>query len=238
MHTQVLEYDDQGTLLEGFYAFDETAGSKNKKPLVLVSHDWSGCNDFSRSKAKKLAELGYVGFALDMFGKDKRGSTKAEKGALIKPLMEDRALLRRRIQAAVTAAKQLPMVDSQKIAAIGFCFGGLCVLDLARSGAALRGVVSFHGLLSAAAGLSTAAIQAKILVLHGYDDPMVLPEDVFAFAQEMTAAKADWQIHMYGNTMHAFTNPEAHDPDFGTVYEAQADQRSWRALKNFLEEVF
>ncbi len=236
MQTKTLEYHDETTLLEGFYAFDDKQTTQTKKPLVLVSHDWSGCNDFARNKAKKLAELGYVGFALDMFGKGKLGTTNEEKGALIKPFMDDRRLLRQRIQAALTTAKKLPMVDPQKIAAIGFCFGGLCVLDLARSGAALCGVVSFHGLLNAPANLPNAAIQAKVLALHGYDDPMGPPEQVLSFAQEMTKSKADWQIHLYGNTMHAFTNPKAQDPSFGTVYAAAADHRSWQAMKNFFEE--
>ena len=238
MQTQTFEYHDQDTVLEGFYAYDENIGSKDKKPLVLVSHDWSGCNDFAKEKAKKLASLGYVGFALDMYGKGKRGTTKEEKTALIQPLMANRQLLRQRIQAAFSAAKNLTGIDQQKIAAIGFCFGGLCVLDLARSGAELQGVVSFHGLLSAPEGLPKAAIQAKVLVLHGYDDPMVPPGQVNAFALEMTQAKADWQVHVYGNTMHGFTNPEAHDPGFGTVYASKADQRSWQSMKNFFEEIF
>lgn len=238
MHTQTLEYKDQETLLEGFYACDEKVGSRDKKPLVLIAHDWSGCNDFAREKAKKLAELGYLGFALDMFGKGKHGTTKEEKSALIQPLLSNRALLRQRMQAALTAAKKLPQADQEKIAAMGFCFGGLCVLDLARSGAELRGVISFHGLLNAPQGLPNAAIRAKVLALHGYDDPMVPPEQVLSFANEMTQAKADWQIHIYGNTMHAFTNPKAHDHDFGTVYESKADHRSWESLKNFLTEIF
>jgi dienelactone hydrolase len=238
MKTQVFEYTDQETVLEGFYAYDEKQGSPDKKPLVLVSHDWSGCNDFAKEKAKKLADLGYVGFALDMYGKGKRGVTKEEKSALIQPFMAERRLLLQRIQAAFTAAQKLPMVDSQKVAAIGFCFGGLCVLDLARSGAALKGVVSFHGLLNAPDSLRQTAIQAKVLVLHGYDDPMATPAAVNTFAKEMTEAKADWQIDIYGHTLHAFTNPEANDPAFGTVYSAQADHRSWQAMKNFFEEIF
>lgn len=238
MHTQTIEYDDQGTHFKGFYAQDETVGSQDKKPLVLVAHDWTGCNEFAREKAKKLAALGYVGFALDLFGEGQCGTTKEEKSALIQPLMNNRALLRNRIQAGLKAAQNLPLANSQKMAAIGFCFGGLCVLDLARSGAPLRGVVSFHGLLNAPQNLANAKIQAKVLVLHGYDDPMVPPAEVNAFATEMTKSKVDWQIHMYGNTMHAFTNPEAHDPDFGTVYASNADHRSWQAMKDFFTEIF
>ncbi len=237
MHKQTIEYQAE-TLLEGFYAFDEKKGSQNKKPLVLISHDWSGCNDFARNKAQKLADLGYVGFALDMFGKGKQGKTKEEKTALIKPLLENRSLLSQRIQAGLKAASSLEIVDTNKIAAIGFCFGGLCVLDLARSGAKLNGVISFHGLLNRPEAEAIRPIQAKVLVLHGYDDPMVPPQQLLSFADEMRAAKADWQIHIYGNTMHAFTNPEAKDPAFGTVYNAKADQRSWQTMRNFLEEIF
>lgn len=238
MKTQSFEYHDQAAVMEGFYAYDETRGSKDKKPLVLIAHDWTGCNNFAREKAKKLADLGYLGFAIDMFGKGKLGATKEEKSALIQPFVANRSLLLQRIQAALSAAKNLTMVDQQKIAAMGFCFGGLCVLDLARSGADLKGVVSFHGLLGAPEGLPKNTIRAKVLALHGYDDPMVPPAQVNAFAQEMTQAQADWQIHIYGNTMHAFTNPEAHDADFGTVYASQADQRSWLSMKNFFEEIF
>ncbi|MDD2800652.1 MAG: dienelactone hydrolase family protein, partial [Methylococcales bacterium] len=132
----------------------------------------------------------------------------------------------------------LPWVDDSKIAAMGFCFGGLCVLDLARAGADLKGVVSFHGLLGAPDNLQSNSIKAKVLALHGHDDPMGPIEQVVAFEQEMTKAGADWQLHTYGHTMHAFTNPKANDPAFGTVYQANADKRSWLAMKNFLAEVF
>lgn len=238
MQTKAFEYEGQGTAFKGFYAYDETVGSRDKKPLVLVAHDWSGCNDFAKEKAKKLASLGYVGFAIDMFGQGRNGKTKEEKSALIEPLLSQRSLLRQRIEAALAAGKTLPCVDPQKIAAIGFCFGGLCVLDLARAGADVCGVVSFHGLLNAPQSGVDAEIQAKVLALHGYDDPMVPPSQVQTFAAEMTQAKADWQIHMYGNTVHAFTNPEAHDPAFGTVYASLADHRSWQAMRDFFAEIF
>lgn len=237
MQVQTIEYQDQALTLEGFYAFDAKIGHANKRPVILVCHDWSGCNDFAREQTQKLAALGYLGFAIDMFGKGKYGNTKEEKTALIMPLMQNRALLRQRIQSGFATAKTLAMADSSKMAAIGFCFGGLCALDLARSGADLRGVVSFHGLLNAPEALPAHLIKAKVLALHGYDDPMVSPEVVNSFAQEMTQAQVDWQVHLYGNTMHAFTNPKANDPGFGTVYNAQAEKRSWEAMKDFLAEV-
>jgi dienelactone hydrolase len=129
-------------------------------------------------------------------------------------------------------------VDDSKIAAMGFCFGGLCVLDLARTGVDIKGVVSFHGLLGALANAKGNKIKAKILALHGRDDPMGLPEQVLAFQEEMTLAGADWQFVTYGHTVHAFTNPVANDPGFGTVYQADADRRSWQAMQNFFAEIF
>lgn len=156
----------------------------------------------------------------------------------MEPLMQDRQLLRERLLGSLQAASALNAVDGKKIAAIGFCFGGLCVLDLARSGADIKGVVSCHGLLGAPEIPCPKTLSSKVLALHGYDDPMVKPEAVNQFAQEMTEFKADWQIHMYGNTLHAFTNPLANDPAFGTVYNKVADERSWVATQNFLGELF
>lgn len=234
-NSQLIEYRDGDTLLEGYLAKGEPSSSK--KPAVIVVHDWSGKNDFACRKADKLSELGYIGFALDMYGKGIIGNTKEEKSALIQPLMQDRYQLQQRILAAFDTVKNLPDVDQNKIAAIGFCFGGLCALDLARTGADIAGVVSFHGLLGAPENLPAPHIKSKILALHGYDDPMVTPDQVIAFCDEMTTAKADWQLHMYGNTMHAFTNPQADDPGFGTVYNSSADSRSWQAMVDFFKEI-
>lgn len=236
LQSKKIEYQDSQTILEGYCAFDSTVSGK--RPVILIAHDWSGCNEFVCNKADKLAELGYIGFAIDMYGKGIKGETKEEKMALIKPFMEDRKLLAKRMYSALTTAKQLEHADTSHIAAIGFCFGGLCVLDLARSGADLRGVVSFHGLLFPPPQHKNEKIQAKILALHGQDDPMVPAEQVAAFQAEMTAAHVDWQMHIYGGTMHAFTNPQANDPGFGTVYKAIADQRSWMAMKDFFAEIF
>lgn len=235
LKTEYIEYNDNDVVLEGYYVYDDQI--KEKKPAVLVAHDWSGKNDFARQKAEKLAQLGYVGFALDMYGKGKAGNTNEEKTALMQPLMKDRAKLQQRIVSAYTAIKKLDRVDSQSIGAIGFCFGGLCVLDLARSGVDVKAVVSFHGLLTAPENIPAHNIKAHVLVLHGFNDPMVTPEHVTAFGNEMTQAKVDWQVHMYGNAMHGFTNPEANDPQFGTVYDKKADSRSWQAMVSFLKEV-
>ena len=147
-------------------------------------------------------------------------------------------MLQARLKSALKAFGDLDEVDSKRIAAIGFCFGGLCALDMARSGADVQAVASFHGLFTPPGNTAGRKISARVLALHGNDDPMVPHAQVMAFADELTAAGADWQIHMYGRTMHAFTNPEANDPAFGTVYNETADRRSWQALDNFLEEIF
>lgn len=222
--------------LHGYYAYDESVSGE--RPVVLVSHDWSGRNEFAEKKAQLLAEMGYVGFAIDMYGKGQQGETKEEKTTLMKPLMEDRTLLCERIIAAVRAVESIPQADTNNIAAIGFCFGGLCVLDLARAGENIRGVVSFHGLLGASPLHLPKPIKAKVLALHGHDDPMAPPEHVQRFAEEMTTAQADWQFHIYGHTSHAFMNPQANDPDAGLIYNPQTEKRAWRLAENFLKEVF
>ena len=229
-------YVDDDVLLEAFFAFDDSLSGR--RPAVLINHTWAGRDDFVAEKANKLAALGYVGFAVDMYGKGVLGSGTEENAKLMQPFMDNRQMLQKRMQAALYAVKLMPWVDDGKIAAIGFCFGGLCSLDLARTGADLKGVVSFHGLLGAPGNTQGNAIKAKILALHGHDDPMVPVEQVLAFEQEMTKADADWQLHTFGHTMHAFTNPVANNPDFGTVYQTDADRRSWLAMENFLTEIF
>ena len=229
-------YLDGDVLLEGFFAFDDSI--VGRRPTVLINHTWAGRDDFVAEKAKKLAALGYVGFAVDMYGKGVLGSCPEENAKLMQPLMDNRQMLQKRMHAALYAVKLLPWVDDNKTAAMGFCFGGLCSLDLARAGADLKGVVSFHGLLGAPVNIQGNAIKAKILAFHGHDDPMVPVEQVLAFEREMTEAGADWQLHTFGNTMHAFTNPAANNPDFGTVYQPDADKRSWIAMENFLTEIF
>jgi len=235
MATELISYREGDDEFEGFVAYDESRSGK--LPAVLISHAWAGQGEFEREKAQFLADLGYVGIALDNYGIGKRGTTKEANAALMQPLVEDRELLRRRMLAGLEAARGMERVDSERIGAMGFCFGGLCTLDLARSGAPLRGVVSFHGILLPS-GLPPEPITSKVLALHGHDDPMVPPDQVAAFMAEMTAAGADWQVHQYGNTMHAFTNPVANDPDFGTVYEPKAERRSLESMRDFFDEVF
>ncbi|KTD49707.1 dienelactone hydrolase [Legionella quinlivanii] len=237
MHSSNYLYHHGEQELHGFLAYDDSIDQP--RPAVIIAHDWSGRNEFACHKAEMLAkELGYVGFALDMYGHGRIGYTTDEKIALMQPLAGDRRLLRDRIRAGFDAVIAMSEVDSARVAAIGFCFGGLCVLDLARSGAELAGVVSFHGLLDKPKHIPNQKIQAKVLALHGYDDPMVPPQQLNDFCQEMTEAKVDWQVHQYGLTKHAFTNPDAHDPDLGTIYNPIAAKRSMQAMKNFLQEIF
>lgn len=220
--------------LNGYLSYNSTTPS----PAVLVVHDWSGRNEFACQKADMLANIGYVGFAVDMYGEGKVGETIEEKQSLMQPFLKDRVLLRDRLMSAIHVVRTMDMVDANKIALIGFCFGGLCVLDIARSGLDIKGVVSLHGILNPPAAHTPKTIKAKVLALHGYDDPMVPPEQVHAFCQEMSQAKADWQLHMYGHTKHAFTNPSAHDNAMGTVYNVCANQRAMLAMTAFLSELF
>lgn len=221
---------------EGFAAYPEEY--TKPMPCLLIAHDWGGRDKAVCNKAIQLAEMGYVGFAVDMYGNAKLGKDKIENRALMTPFRENRQKLVERIQAAFNAACQLLPVDNEKMAAIGYCFGGLCVLDLARSGADVKGVVSFHGVLSSSPIFNQhQTVKAKILVLHGYDDPLVPPEEVHQFAEEMTQKKADWQIHMYGLTAHSFTNPLANDDELGLHYNKTADERSWASMMLFLQEI-
>ncbi len=235
MREQPVEYADNETLLEAFVAWPDGSGPH---PVVLVAHMWSGRCDFCCDKARALAKLGYVGFALDMFGKGVQGNSKAENAALIAPFKADRALLQRRVSRAAEVAAELPGVDSSQIAALGYCFGGLCVLDLARVSDRVKGVVSLHGDLALPNNIHWPQNQARVMIVHGHDDPLVLNGLEPAIKAQMTAAGVDWQFISFGQTVHAFTNPEANDPEFGAVYDAAADRRSWHYTRQFLAELF
>ena len=237
MKTQTLDYLDQSTQLEAFLAWDEK--KPGKKPAVLVAHDWTGRREFAENKAKEMADLGYVGFALDMYGKGVFGADGDVEGnsALMNPLASDRRALRKRILSSLDVVRSHEQVDPMRVGAMGYCFGGMCVLELARSGADVKGVISIHGIFSPG-DIPNEKITSKILCLHGQDDPMVPPQQVLDLENELSSAGADWQVHAYGGTMHAFTNPSANNPDFGTVYNPVADRRATKAIKDFFEEVF
>ncbi len=236
IQTRTIDYQDGDVDLQGYLAWDDAV--EGKRPGVMIAHAWAGRSEFENGKAEALAKLGYVGFALDNFGRGIIGTNTAENSALIQPFLDDRAMLQRRLQIALEVLKGLDEVDASRVAAIGFCFGGLCVLDLARTGTDIRGVVSFHGLFGSPGNTAGNKIKAKVLALHGWDDPMAPPDQVVSLAEELSSMGADWQVHGYGNTMHAFTNPQANDPDFGTVYCPDADRRSWNAMQDFLSEIF
>lgn len=231
-----VEYNVAGIGFDAFVAWDDSSAAP--RPGVLVSHAWGGRSEFEESKARWLASCGYLGFALDMYGMGVRGSSAEENTALMTPLLENRAELQSRISGALEVMRAQVEVDALQTAALGYCFGGLCVLDLARMGADVGGVVSLHGLFNPAGNTDGQKISAKVLCLHGYDDPMAPPESVLELAAELSAADADWQVHAYGGTLHAFTNPAAADRGMGTLYSAAADARSTQATTNFLQEVF
>ena len=237
MHTETIDYLDGGTQLEAYAAWDDTV--EGQRPAVLVVHDWSGRRDFAMKKAEEIASHGYLGFAVDMYGKGVFGADGdvERNSSLMNPLAGDRAALRSRMNAALATVRSLNTVDPSKIGAMGYCFGGMCVLELARAGADVNGVISIHGIFSPG-DVPNEKITTRILCLHGQDDPMVPPEQVLAFENEMTDAAADWQLHAYGGAMHAFTNPAANDPAFGTVYSPVSDRRATKAIANFFEEVF
>lgn len=206
-------------------------------PCVMVAHDWRGRGDAACEKAKQLASMGYVGFAIDMFGDAKLGHDKEQRRALMSPLLQNRQLLADRILTAYRTVASLPQTNPEKIAVIGYCFGGLCALDLARTGASIKGAVSFHGLLSEPSLETTQTVKAKILVLHGHDDPLVPPHQITQFAEEMNLKKVDWQVHIYGQTAHSFSDPEANDASMGLHYDKTAADRSWATTAMFLNDV-
>lgn len=232
-----LDYEEGDTVCKGEYFAPNNA--TDKLPVVLVCYAWDGLIDEVRDKARKLAESGYIAFAIDVYGDGKTYTDiTTQLDEALGPYMADRALLLRRMEAGLTAAKTIPNADDSRIAAMGYCFGGMCVLDLARSGTTeLKAAVSFHGAL-APNGLDTPkSLSSKLLVLHGHDDPMIPQEHVAAFKAEMTEKKADWQFVSYSDTVHAFTRPDANMPKIGALYNPTTDRRSWQAMLNFFTEV-
>ncbi len=228
------EYVDESTNCKGVLFLPE---SSSRCPAVLVAHTWKGISDFEINKAKELAKLGYAGLAIDIFGNGVNGKNIEENQALIKPFVDNRKKFRTRVASAISAIKSHPSIDGSKIGLIGYCFGGMAVLEIARSGLDVSGVVSFHGLLNRSVE-PINKIHSKILVLHGDKDPMVPRDIVQDFYDEMDESDANWEFISYGNAMHAFTNPEANDPSFGTQFNETANQRSWNSMKLFFEEVF
>ncbi|HAV63848.1 MAG TPA: dienelactone hydrolase [Verrucomicrobiales bacterium] len=234
---QTVEYRVGDTTCEGVFVTDSLL--MNRGPAVLIAHQWKGLSDYERKRAEMLVELGYRVFCADVYGKGVRADNPQDASKLAGRYKEDRALLRERINAALATLKEQPGVSTNRIAAIGYCFGGTTVLELARSGAELRGVVSFHGGLGTPTPEDAGKIRCKVLALHGADDPFVPDAEVAAFAEEMRAAKVDWQLVEYGNAVHSFTDWNAGtDNSRGAAYNLLADLRSWEAMKTFFVELF
>jgi len=234
--TKPVEYKDGAQSCVGYLAWDETYA--DPKACVLINHAWGGLDGFAQDQAVQMAAMGYVGFALDNYGDGALPETVDEKTALMGPLKEDRAKLLKRLKAGYKAAAALEQVDETHMAAIGFCFGGLCALDMARAGMDLKAAVSFHGLLDAPEGAKPKKIKAKVLIAHGWDDPMVPPAQVTALGEELTASKCDWQLHAYGKTSHSFMVPTANNAKLGLKFNEDSARRATLATQDLLQDVF
>lgn len=236
--TQAVEYNDGDVTLEGFVAWDS---EKLDQPVpgILVVHQWMGLTDYEKRRCRQLAELGYVAFALDIYGKGVRPANTQEAAKQANVYKSDRELYRRRLNLGLEQLRQQEGVSQQQIAAIGYCFGGTGVLELARSGADIAGVVSFHGGLDSPSPDDGRNVTAKVLACHGADDPFVPADDIEAFKAELNAANVDWQMNIYSGAVHSFTQPMAgNDNSRGAAYNERADKRSWAAMQLFFDELF
>ena len=235
--TRDVEYRQGDAVLQGFVAWDDAV--RGKRPGVLVVHEWWGMNQHARNQARRLAEAGYVGFALDMYGKGKVTTHPQDAQAFVAEVTKDPGVMAARFNAALEQLKHDPHVDSTRIAAIGYCFGGAVVLGMARSGADLAAVVTFHGALATQSPAQPGKVKARVLVLAGGADPFVPPEQVDAFKKEMQAAGARFEVVVYPGAKHGFTNPDA--AQYGMkelAYDAAADRESWAAMRKLFREVF
>jgi len=234
MRLVTIPYQDNGIDLEGFAAYS----NDERRPLVILCHAWRGRDDFICEKAREIAQWGYVGFALDMYGKGTLGKSKEENASLKRPFIENRYLLQQRVLKAFEVACSLPYVDSNQVVILGFGFGGMCALDLARSGTNLKGAISVYGHFDPPSLPLMKQIKAKILILHGYNDPVTPQDELIRFEKEMNDSQVDWQAHIYGNTMHAFATPGANDPTSGLLYNPVSASRAWTSVHHFLDEIF
>jgi dienelactone hydrolase len=235
-----VEYRAGDTVLKGYLA--EDTALKGKRPVVLVVHEWWGLNDYARKRASMLAELGYVAFAVDMYGDGKTARHPEDAAKFASEAVKNNVVSEARFNAALDFIKQQPLVDPTRIAAIGYCFGGGVVLHMARQGADLKGVVSFHGSLATDSPAKVGAVKARVLVFSGEADKMIPPEQVAAFKEEMTKAGASFRFVGYPGVMHSFTNPDAdiYAKKFNLpiAYDRKADRDSWAQAKKFLKEIF
>jgi dienelactone hydrolase len=236
IHTETVDYQQGDTTLEGYLAYDDAI--TGKRPGVLVVHQWTGLGSYEKKRAEMLAQLGYVAFCADIYGKGVRPANFSEAGAQAGKYKSDRALLRLRVNAGLDTLKTNDLVDPHHVAAIGYCFGGTTVLELARSGADLAGVVSFHGGLDSPTPADGHNIKCKVLCCHGADDPFEKPADLTAFEAEMRDAGVDWRLYQYGGAVHSFTDWTATGALPGAKYNERADHRSWADMKQFFGEIF
>ena len=237
---EAVEYSAPGVVMKGYLAYDENI--KVKRPGVLVVHEWWGLNNYARRRASMLAELGYTALAVDMYGEGKQAMHPDDAGKFSSELMKNFDTAKTRFMAALDYIKQQPTVDPARVAAIGYCFGGGIVLNMARQGVDLKGVASFHGNLTAIKRAEPGSVKARILVLNGADDKFITPEQVEAFKQEMKAAGVDYRFISYPGAVHSFTNPDAdtyaRKYNLPLGYNAGADRKSWEELKRFLRALF
>ena len=234
---QTIEYKDGDTTLEGYLVYDDAV--QGKRPGIVVVHDWMGFGPYANGRAEQLAQLGYVALAVDIYGKGVRPKNPDEAGKLAGIYKSDRKLMRERAKAGLDTLLAQPMVDPQRVVALGYCFGGTVALEMARAGMPLDGVVTFHGGLATNMPAKKGDIKAKILNLHGADDPFVPPAEVADYQKEMNSAGADWQMVYYSGAVHSFTRPDAgSDNSKGAAYNEKADKRSWEAMKEFFSEIF
>lgn len=237
---KTVEYSAQGVVMKGYLAYNESI--KGKRPGVMVVHEWWGINDYERKRARMLAELGYTALAVDMYGEGKVASHPDDAGRFASELMKNFDVAKTRFMAAMDFLKQQETIDPTRIAAIGYCFGGGVVLNMAREGVDLKGVASFHGGLTPVKPAQPGSVKTKILVLNGGADKFTTPEQIKAFKEEMKAAGADFKFISYPGAMHSFTNPEADvwgkKFNLPVAYNANADKKSWDELKKFLKMVF
>lgn len=235
--TETIEYKEGDIVLEGYLAYDDSKSSP--RPGVIIVHEWMGLGEYTKRRAREVAELGYVAFAADIYGKGIRAKDAKEAGELAGKYKSNRPLLRARALAALDTLKKNKLVNKDKLMAMGYCFGGTTVLEMAMAGADLKGVVSFHGGLDFATDISDVSkIKSKLLILHGAIDPFVPAEQVNSYTKALNDNKIDYQFVAYSGAVHSFTNPDAgNDASKGAAYNETADKRSFVAMKNFFAEV-
>lgn len=242
MYEEEINYQADGQNFKGFLA---TEDQSKKRPAILIIPYWRGIDALAIETAKRMARHGYVGVAVDYYGQGKAAQTDDEAAALMSPLFMNREVVQKRLLAAFNAVKTHPSVEESQIGAMGFCFGGLCAIELLRSGAPLKGVVAFHAVLTNRLDDNEArtvpiapAIHGSLLILHGHEDPLVSLEDILAIQKEMSEANVDWQMHIFSHTSHAFTNPHAQDKDKGLMFNQTSNERAWILADNFYSEIF